>query len=417
VNYVDLQRTGKSRTQLSSGQISDKVGTVTTGSSSAPSGPTLTGQATGTGAGSSVDTSSDMNFWRDLEHSLKEIVNTDKEGRSVVVNSQAGVVIVHAYPSELHQVARYLDRIQSNLERQVIIEAKILEVQLNDSYQAGIDWSLLGNPLTGNALLSQTGNGPNGDGAFSNESDINSFDSMFTINFKGSLRALARLLQTQGNVQVLSSPRISTVNNEKAVIKVGQDEFFVTGVSSSNTIAGSATVPTQDVSLTPFFSGVTLDVTPQISKDGTVILHIHPAVSSVKDQEKNIVLGATVPGTSNVLTLPLALSSIRESDNVVRARNGQVVVIGGLIQNLTTENVAGTPVLSRIPFFGTLFRRTDQISQKTELVILLRPIMTNNYVWKKSLERADRREESMKRNFHLGGLPDVFGNEGEVSRS
>ncbi len=126
---------------------------------------------------------------------------------------------------------------------------------------------------------------------------------------------------------------------KKAVIKVGQDEFFVTGVSTTNSVVGTSTLPSQDVTLTPFFSGITLDVTPEISSEDTVILHIHPSVSKVTEQTKIIGLGASTNGAPNNLSLPLAFSTIRESDNIVRAKNGQIIVIGGLMTNYTTEDI------------------------------------------------------------------------------
>ena len=223
----------------------------------------------------------------------------------------------------------------------------------------------------------------------------------------------------QGNVQVLSSPRISTVNNQKAVIKVGDDSFFVTGVSTSNTIVGTNTLPSENVDLTPFFSGITLDVTPQISLQKGIILHIHPTISAVTEQQQNIVLGTTpsnvagVPPSNNTFTLPLAHSTIRESDNVVRAKSGQIVVIGGLMQNIMSEQAAGVPFLSRLPVVGPFFRRTRQISQKSELVILLRPIIVDNRTWGEEMKESDKRFSKLDRGFHAGSLPETFGSEAE----
>lgn len=418
VNYLDVVRNGKSTTEMTSGQVSNKIGTVSAGGSSS----NTSGSQQGTGgagpssavSSSTVNTTSQEDFWRNLDLTLKQIIPADKN-RSVITNAQAGLVIVHAFPIELHQVARYLERIQSTLQRQIILEAKVLEVNLDETFDSGIDWSLLGNPLSNEAVLSQTGNGPTlagavGTGAFGN-TGLKSFDPIFTVNIKGSFRALINFLQSQGNVQTLSSPRISTVNNQKAVIKVGQDEFFVTGVSTTNSVVGNNTLPSQNVDLTPFFSGVTLDVTPQIAKDGSVILHIHPSVSLVTEQQKNINLGAS----GGTLSLPLARSTIRESDNIVRAKNGQIVVIGGLMQNNMLENIGGTPGVSKIPFLGSLFRRTNQASSKSELIILLRPIVANNKTWTQNLERADNDFRQDKRDFHLGGLPGTFGNQGEIT--
>jgi MSHA biogenesis protein MshL len=427
VNYLDVARTGNSTTEMTSGQVSNKVGTISVGGggsssngSNSGSGSAAVSTTSDAVSSSTVNTKSEFYFWRDLEKTLKQMVATDKD-RSVIVNPQAGVVIIKAYPFELHQVARYLDRIQSNLQRQIIIEAKVLEVNLDDGFDSGIDWSLFGNPLNGDATISQSGNGPNssgvsGSGAFGSTA-LNSFDPVFTVTIKGSFRTLINFLQTQGNVQTLSNPRISTINNQKAVIKVGQDQFFVTGVSTTNAVVGTNTLPSQNVDLTPFFSGVTLDVTPQIAKDGTVILHIHPSISVVTEQLQTIVLGTSNGTTPNTLSLPLALSTIRESDNIVRAKNGQIVIIGGLMQNTTSETIGGVPFLSRLPFVGALFRRTSQASTKSELVILLRPVIANNRTWTKSLERTDNDFHRDNRDFHVGGLPDMFGTRGEITNA
>ena len=406
VNYLDLKRTGKSLTELSTGQISQKVGAFNTGG-------TVINQpqsnATQPQSGSSVDTRSEMNFWRDLKETLQTMVGTT-DGRNVIVNPQGGVVMIRSYPRELRQVARYLDRLQSNLGRQVILEAKILEVQLNDQFQSGINWNLLGK---GNPENNQGGASQTAINTFEGTL-IQNFNGLFTINAgKGQFNLLVQLLQTQGNVQVISSPRISTVNNQKAVIKVGQDEFFVTGVSTENTITANSTIPTQDVSLTPFFSGVTFDVTPQISNNDEIILHIHPSVSEVRQQNKQITLGQTVNNTNNTLILPLALSTIRESDDIVRAKSGQIIIIGGLMTNNMAEEVAGSPGLSRIPFLGTLFRRTQQVSRKSELVILLQPIIVKRNQWADNIDRTNSNMRTLKRGYHQGGLNDVFGNQAE----
>lgn len=411
VNYLNMKRTGKSYTEVSSGQISEKIAGTSVSATSVATPVMLSPEKA---SGSSVDTQSKMDFWHGLERTLTTIVGTG-DGRSVVVDPQAGVVMVRAFPIELHHIAQYLDSIQTNLNRQVILEAKILEVQLNDEFQSGIDWNLFGQVALGNGGVGQVGShsftAPN--------FNVNDFNSMFTLSVFGNFGTLIKLLQLQGNVQVLSSPRISTVNNQKAVIKVGEDAFYVTGVSTSNTIVGTNTLPSQNVDLTPFFSGITLDVTPQISHLKDVILHIHPTISLVTEQQKNIVLGTTpsttagVAPTNNNFTLPLAHSTIRESDNVVRAKNGQIVVIGGLMQNHMVEQVAGVPFLARIPIIGPFFRHTIQRSEKSELVILLRPIMIDSRTFSDDLKETDHRIVGLNRGFHTGSLPETFGTEAE----
>jgi MSHA biogenesis protein MshL len=167
---------------------------------------------------------------------------------------------------------------------------------------------------------------------------------------------------------VLSSPRVSTLNNQKAVIKAGSDEFFVTGVSS-NTVVGTASATNRDVELTPFFSGIALDVTPQISAEGEVILHIHPSVSDVSEKIKTL----TVAGVTD--SLPLAFSQTRESDSVVKAKSGQLIVIGGLMRTTKNKEDYRTPLLGDIPVLGNLFKSQQKSEIRSELVILLRPIV------------------------------------------
>lgn len=386
VNYINVKRAGKSETKVSSGQVTERVsGTGNgTGTSDNTSGSTTT-QAV---ASSSIETDSQSDFWSELKSALQTLVGT-KDGRSVVVTPQAGLVVVRAMPAELREVAKFLRTSQAVLQRQVILEAKIVEVSLNDGFQSGINWAKLGTYNGDSLVIGQTGGGsvftdgvssiagntgnldPN---AYSDigANGVSAFGGAFTIAaHSNNFNAFIELLKAQGDVQVLSSPRVSTVNNQKAVIKVGSDEFFVTSVSSSTTTTGTSTTPTQDIQLTPFFSGIALDVTPQIDEKGEVILHIHPTVSEVVDQTKNI----TVFGSTQ--TLPLAFSSVRESDSIVRAASGQIVVIGGLMKDQSKFNRAGTPGLSDAPVVGNLFQHKKQSVAKTELVILLRPVVVD----------------------------------------
>ena len=308
------------------------------------------------------------------------------------------------------------------MQRQVILEAKILEVELSDEFQSGINWAA----VIGNATIGQTGGGtavgPFGTGlsdiggqtgnldpaAFSAISGnlASAFGGIFTLAIdRADFKAFIELLQLQGNVQVLSSPRIATLNNQKAVIKVGQDEFFVTDVSTT-TITGTTTTSTPNIQLTPFFSGVALDVTPQISETGDVMLHIHPSVTRVTDDAKTI----TVGGQDQVI--PLALSQVRESDSIVRARSGQLVVIGGLMQELQNDEDAKTPGFGDLPIFGALFRQRSRQSIKSELVIVLRPIVVEGgQQWADALQRATRSFEHLREDVdatgEIGMLPQI----------
>ncbi len=385
MDYINLKRKGSSSITVSAGQVnsSGSGGVVSAGQNlnNQPSNPnSQTQKSTGT----SIETSTDADFWKELEETLKILV-ADSEGSQIKVSPQAGVVIARAQPQALRMVKQYLNLSEENLSRQVILEAKILEVRLDDSHQAGVDWNSFGSINGDNILnLSQAGQ------AISTSNINDPLQGVFSLLYqKDDFNAVIELLDTQGDVQVLSSPRVSTVNNQKAVIKVGTDEFFVTDVSTT-TIAGSASsTVTPDVTLTPFFSGIALDVTPQISEDGDIILHVHPTVSEVQDQTKVINLG------NSEFTLPLALSTIRESDSIIKTRSNQVVVIGGLMQETIIEKDNSTPFISDVPILGSLFKQTESKKIKSELIILLRAQIVGANTWQNEIEAARKRIDSL----------------------
>ena len=381
VNYLNVNRSGDSKMSVSSGQVTESV-----------TGTGATASRSQSISGSSINTESKSDFWNELKASLSALVGK-KDGRNIVISPQSGLVVVRAMPHELRAVEKFIKKTQSFVQRQVIIEAKILEVELSERFQTGINWSQLKTSGNNSGLISQTGGGSifGGSGITNiagNTGDLNpaalsqiagstasAFGGMFSLalNAGSNFSAFIELLKTQGDVQVLSSPQISTVNNQKAVIKVGQDEFFITDVES-NVSTTTATATTQsNVELTPFFSGVALDVIPQISEDGEIVLHIHPTVSTVAEKTKNINVSS---GTA--LSVPLAVSSIRESDSIIRAKSGQVVIIGGLMQNTVEDRVSKVPLLGDIPLLGSLFQHSQEINKKSELVILLKPIVIDD---------------------------------------
>ena len=326
VNYLNVARSGESTMTVSSGQI---AGSKAGGDGDDNEKSSL--------QSSSINTVSQTDFWTGLAATVRSIIG-DGEGRSVVVDRHSGLVIVRAMPGELRDVGAYLASAQASLQRQVILEAKVIEVELSDSFQSGIDWAAISEnrdlAISGSSIIQGAGGigGVNAAGDVVVDPGLNlgntAFANLFAVGSSSStFGSLITLLSTQGNVHVLSSPRVSTVNNQKAVIKVGADEFFVTEISSDTSTTAAGTTSNPELTLTPFFSGIALDVTPQISPDGGVILHIHPSISEVQDQVKTITL------SGDTFELPLALSSVRESDSVVKAGNGQVVVIGGLMKN------------------------------------------------------------------------------------
>jgi len=379
VNYLTGQRKGESSLRVLSGSVTDKTTGGTTGGTT---GSTATPTTAAGGESSKVSMSSSADFWDELGKSLQAIVGSEK-GRSVVISPMSGVIVVRAMPDELKNVAAYLKASQISIERQVILEAKIVEVQLNDGYQSGVNWAAFKSPVLGNipnsslaagqvgagTILPQTAAGVGAAAGTTAALASGMAGSLFGLAFQtNNFAALLSFLETQGNVHVLSSPRIATLNGQKAVLKVGTDEFFVTNVSTTTT-TGTATTSTPSVTLQPFFSGISLDVTPRIDQDNEIILHIHPSVSLVSTVNKMVDVG----GIGGTLNLPLASSSISESDSIVRARDGQVVAIGGLMRQATFEDRSGLPGLPK-----AVFGQTSQRSEKRELIILLKPTVVDN---------------------------------------
>ena len=387
IDYLNIQRIGKSHTRVSSGQVSESGSQQTNSDTNLESNGAA---AQDSSSGTEVNTVSKNSFWDDLRRSIVAIIG-EEDGRSVVINAHSGVIIVRAMQSEQRSVEKYLDLTQAIISRQVLLEAKIVEVVLSDSYQTGINWAALAESGNKSLLVGQTGGGTvlNGNGLSDIAGNIgnlnpgaylpidgtaaSAFGGAFSMAIKtADFAAFIEALETQGDVHVLSSPRVSTINNQKAIIKVGSDEFFVTDVTTE-TVTNNSTSQSINVELTPFFSGVALDVTPQIDNGDMVTLHIHPSVSKVNEKVKEISVSS-----SETFKIPLALSTIRESDSIVQAKSGQVIVIGGLMQNAVSDNSAGVPFLSDIPIIGGLFRYEKNNSRKSELVILLRPVVIKN---------------------------------------
>ncbi|MEM9173640.1 MAG: pilus (MSHA type) biogenesis protein MshL [Myxococcota bacterium] len=399
LDYLNLQRSGSSETRVSAGQISDVMNgdVAETGVLDQGGQPAL--------AGSRVQTASETDLWNEIMESIRSIVG-EGEGRSVYASPNAGLLVVRAFPKEQSKVAEYLRWAEANLNRVVILEAKILEVTLADGFQSGINWAKMVTQNGTDAVVGQTGGGSVFENGFSDSrgssqnigpplEDLlagtagSAFGGVFSLAIQADkFSAFIELLETQGKVRTLSNPRISTVNNQKAVIKVGSDEFFVTEVSTT-TVTGTATTSTPNVTLTPFFSGIALDVTPQISDADEVILHVHPAITEVVDQTKSFTVA------DETLELPLAFSSIRESDSIVRAKSGQIVVIGGLIQNDARDETSGVPWIGRIPWLGRLFEHSRLASSQTELVILLRPMVVGSGVWDDELRATSGRVDGI----------------------
>ena len=388
VDYLLVKRSGVASLNITTGGVSSKSddsdsdsNSDSSSSSSNSSDDSSSDKSFDSDSGTSVITSTANDFWTSLEKAITNFIGKGN-GKSVIVSPEAGLVVVSANPSELKAVKTFLDSAQQRLTKQILLEAKILEVRLADEFQAGIDWSILGSSKHWRSDKEHNGDWS----SYVGRTGV--LDGITHIVFRDSehfnLGVAVELLQTQGDVSILSSPRITTSNNQKAVIKVGEDEYFVTKFETSTVTSASSTTSSPSVEYTPFFSGVSLDVTPQIKDDGSVLMHIHPAVIKVEEQTKSVVYG-----DEQMLAMPMAKSTIRETDTVVQANSGDVIVIGGLIEERKVDETSKVPLLGDIPYIGNLFKSTDKVTEKVELVILIRPIVAGGETWQNELRRSN----------------------------
>lgn len=394
VNYLNLRRTGMSSTTVTAGGLHQAEQT----SSSANGQQSDSKGQSGGSSSIGVETRTRSDFWPDLEKAIMVIVGKGP-GRRVIVNPQTNMVIVRASPAELRVVEDFLGVTAEVVGRQVVLEAKIIEVELSDHYQTGVNWQALMQAGGSNFTVGQTtGTAGTSVGTLAPSGGLfdpaaataaSTFGGVFTLAIEGgNINAFIEALKGQGQVQVLSSPRVSTINNQKAVIKVGADEFFVTGITVA---AGASGAAQTGYDYSAFFSGIALDVTPQISADGTITLHVHPTISEVTTQDK-----PTPSGTP----APFARSVVQESDNVVRTQSGRVIVIAGLMKEVSTDDDSSIPVLGKIPLVGALFRHKRVIRVKKELIILLKvTVVETEQDWADLISRSKQRMDRVRKGF------------------
>jgi MSHA type pilus biogenesis protein MshL len=388
LNYLATKRSGKREIYASTG------GGLQTGALSGTQAPaSSSGARTGFSDLVSVD---EMDLWRDIQKGLEAIVfgsveektasdaekaawtRVDGKGRKLIINKSASVILVTDYPINLNKIASYLETVEGSAQRQVTIQAKIFEVILSDENKEGINWKVIESlPRIANlswGLTNKAGTtgfpGVSGGFALTDTTTgttittpggfkIKPFGGTLAIGTEVALSDIMQAIAEQGDIKVLSSPTISTLNNQKAIIRVGnQDVFFITGAVATQTTVTQIIQPmTIDV-------GIILDVTPQIAEDGTIIMNIHPSITE-KTGEKITPDGKT--------TFPLL--SVRETDTTVRVKDGQTIIIAGLMQEKNEDSYIGVPVLHSIPLLGGLFRYRTEKKRIAELVIMITPTL------------------------------------------
>lgn len=431
INALAHQRSGRSEVRVSSGAAPASNPNNPTGGST-PTPATGSSNTVLQQESSQLSTKVSSDFWSETTNALKALVGGG-EGRTVITSPQTGTVAVRAMPDELRHVEAWLKATRIAVERQVMLEAKIVEVELREGYQSGIDWSRIGDrgaigqtsvnpsiPSGVNSIINPLVSNSRGFPVLSTGTQSPAWPDLIPLPSsgggalglalsRGGFQALLSFIESHGDTQILSSPRIATLNNQKAVLKVGTDDYFITGISGSNsgTNTGTGTngttnqIPT--LTLTPFFSGIALDVTPQIDAADMITLHVHPSVSSVTEKVKQVDLGSV-----GNFRLPLASASVNESDTVVRIPDGHIVAIGGLMQMEATRRGSGVPGADSNPLTSMLFGNRANNGRKRELVVLIKPsIIRSAEDWEQHnrlvSESLDDTESRSRRVIRLDG--------------
>ncbi len=353
---VKCEEEAKERRQANGNASSSRTRQATS------SGPTTSTQGSG-------DDTTQGGFNSDASSDASKACGQYVEKTEIIVNADAGVVVVRATSRQHEHVREYLDQVLANSHRQVLIEATIAEVSLDDKYQQGIEWSRVGSGFlaaTGLSLTQATGTVTG---------------SLFTIGAKkttssgGIFSATLKLLETFGNVKVLSSPKISVLNNQTAMLKVVDNiVYFTIKAEQQSTAVGTIPLPPV-ITATPnsVAVGMVMSVTPQISNSGTVLLNVRPTITRVTSTDRTQWAKDPTPNLGTDSYVPEIQT--REMESMLRLTDGEIAVMGGLMSDELSNSTNAVPVLSMLPGIGTLFTSRNDLKRKTELVILLRPII------------------------------------------
>jgi MSHA biogenesis protein MshL len=412
LNYITSVRTG---TALVSGAIGGRgAGTSTTQGQTSGGSST---QGSSSGGYSNVESKGTSDLWGDIEKGIKGLLGPEGQ---ILISKASNSIVITDYPKHLNKVAEFLETISGTVQRQVMIQAKIIEVTLSKDYQAGVDWKFIQNlprmsnlswglgskkttknadgsvttVITGYPGYSGTGGSSDSTGNTASPTSggtadipglfhIMPFGGLFRIGAADTdvlLSDIVEAISEQGTVNILSSPRISTLNNQPAIIKVAREDVFFETSRVTNTQESRTDINAQYITI-----GIILSVTPQISADGVITMNIHPTITE-KVAEKTSSTGDTAP-----------VIDVRETDTVVQCKDRETIVIAGLMQDKATTVDTSLPVMRDLPYFGKFFRHTTQEKKKTELIIMLTPtLITGNRMEEMSTADAERIEKLRK---------------------
>jgi general secretion pathway protein D len=371
IDYIISERSGKSSTTVSLNSGSGSQTTQTTTSTTQQAGSTGTSQS-----GMEIASEDSFGFWNNLSMELQRIMNRPEFkyiGEAPIINKEAGLVTITATPKQINRLDRYIEKLNKKLKNQVLIDVHIFEVTLKNEHTTGIDWrqlyALQNFKVLSKSLIKQDV------GSLTESADnlvFSAFDDLGTtkhaalsIAGSASINEVIKFLNDFGKVKTVSNPKILTLNNQPALISVGEEIFYkITQSATTGTTGGQTT--TQNDIVNSVFAGILLDITPEISDNNIITLKINPSISDV----------STVATSSGVRSIPPDLSR-KQLSSVIMTKNGNRVVLGGLISSKKSKSANKVPLLGDIPLFGQAFRYEQDISETKELVIIITPRIIN----------------------------------------
>jgi MSHA biogenesis protein MshL len=427
LNYIAASRTGKRDMRMSSRSQGGGSGSGNSGGSGAGGGGGQSGSGSGGGSTaenqSTIVTSNNSEVWTDLRLGLESIVFTgeqpenadrkqengpstsassDASGRRLLINPQAGVIMIHAEHAVLDEAALYIEAVEGSVQRQVLIEARVVEVTLSKDHQLGVNWNSILNPTSNFHGLLSSGLGVTNPsmglntGSVINQ-NVNASVGRFQYSISnGKVGMVIDALSRQGQLRVLSSPHISALNNQKAVIRVVREEVFFTQSSQSSQNVGS-TIITENIENQVVPIGVVLDIIPQIAADGEITLSINPSISELVEVRQFSSKEGEAVSTQPVIDR-------RDLDTVAKVHSGETVLIAGIMRERKAEDLRGVPWLMHLPFVGNAFRRTEQSSVRTELVIFITPTLLSGKSIEEMTEEENQKLKKLEQPFKLGTI-------------
>ena len=334
----------------------------------------------GSKTGVSIESTDDFKFWTKIEKEIESLINRPEDSYKApapIINAEAGMITVTGTAKQLDRVGYYIDDLTNQLKNQVLIDVQILSVTFDDSYTTGVDWNQMYSLQ--NMAIATAGTLQNNVASLTSNTDGSSLSigdltsapnttpkSSGAIITRGStqINDVVKFLKTQGDVKSISNPKILTLNNQPALISVGNELFYK--ITSTSILQGSAGGGSQQSGETidSVFAGILLDITPEISEDGTITLKINPSISDTIDT-----VSTTTTGTRNI---PPDLSR-KQISSVVTLNDGEHVILGGLISSKTGTQVSKVPLLGDLPLLEYLFKREKRVNKVDELVLIITP--------------------------------------------